>query len=135
MKTPHWILLCLALAAAGYFLRPWIDGPPSVDPKYLESEKVVLEQQERITALLLEVAEADYEQECLRSLYLTLSQQRDTIRLKYEPLYARIARADADDVHRIADSLVAGYLVNRARYRMLLDGRDPLDTGRVHVGE
>lgn len=58
-------------------------------------------------------------------LYLVLADSIATNATDLETFAAALPYVDRSGLHRITDSLVAGYIVNRERYRTLLRSRTP----------
>lgn len=125
MSRGAYVVLLMAALAVGYFFRVVSERPVDHTPATERHQQRAARAQARVDSLLLVVARRDTADALLRRLHLSEAARLDSLQARHEPLYRRINHANADALHRIADSLLTGHLINRERYRVLLGTRVP----------
>jgi hypothetical protein len=100
-------------------------APKDVEPPTSKQAQRHYDNSQHLQVSIDSLARVNAELERVSSLY---EDSLRSIDARYAPHRARVRNANADGLRHILDSLRAGYVVNRERYRVLLDRRIEVDS-------
>lgn len=120
MKAMPYVAAVLCLLIGWFARMSWTEFVQT--PVNIEASEDRAQQASDSVATLLHVVDSlDAELRISEGLSLAIIAQFKAERARFDELYPRIRSADARALHRLADSLLAGYPDRRTRYRLLLD--------------